>query len=235
MRDQRKNKRHQTITNVVFLLLCMLQGSCQKNIEAEPWFTYAKEYIEADTRMLQTATEETFAQSYDVRYKAELNLAKAAAPPISTLDILLRSKNGFYRKVALVTIIVKKISDDEVFSTVLAEYDLKDEFLTKFYSQHSFKNLSDTQIKKFEDRLVSVFSFESNEAVMISGMPTLIRLDPLKTKSLFVKYLRNGTTGLRRASNVYVNRMGDQFHSEVRKALEKGNAIDALKFLQKID
>ena len=207
--------------------------ACRQSPQMEPWFIHARRYIEADALMLQTATEATFSQNYDLRAKAESLLAKDTAPSISTLGALLRSADDLDRKVALVTIMATRNSASELFTAILERYQVKDDFFTKFYSQRCFQNLSDSQIATFQDKLVSIFTSENNEVVIASGMTTLIRLDRAKVKQLLISYLKTGTLGLRRIANLYVNKMGDGFYAEVEAALENDKAVGALKFLQK--
>ena len=159
---------------VMLFSLIFAAIACRQSPHVEPWLIDARSYIDADALMLQTATEATFSQNYDLRAKAESLLVKDTAPSISTLVALLRSTDDLDRKVALVTIMAARNSTSELFTTILARYHVKDDFFTKFYGQRCFQNLSDSQITTFQDKLVSIFASENNEVVIVSGMPTLI-------------------------------------------------------------
>jgi hypothetical protein len=224
-----------TIIGVLLSSTLLVPMACQQTPQMEPWFGYAKNYIEADAQMLREATQPTFSRNYELREKAKTLLEKAGAPSISTLDALLRSTNDLDRKAALVTIMVTKTNANELFATILARYKVKDDFFVKFYSQHCFENLSDSQIVTVEDRLVSILGSEEDELVITAGMPTLMRLDSAKSKSLLIKYMTTGSPGLRRTANSYINRRGKDFFEEIKAALEQDKAVDALKFLQKVN
>ena len=61
------------------------------------------------------------------------------------------------------------------------------------------------------------------------------RLTPSKIKPLFVKFLVNGSEGLRTSVYVYMLQVGNTFVDEVRNALERKDAHDALKFLDEVE
>ncbi|HKA59872.1 MAG TPA: hypothetical protein VKD28_14720 [Gemmatimonadales bacterium] len=224
-----------TIIDVLLLSILLVPIACQKAPQTEPWFGYAKNYIEADAQMLREATQPTFGQNYELREKAKTLLEKAGAPSTSTLDALLRSTNDLDRKAALVTIMATKTNANELFAAILDRYKVGDDFFVKFYSQHCFENLSDAQITALEDRLISILAAEEDEAVITAGMPTLMRLDSAKSKGLLIKYMKTGSPGLRRTANTYINRRGNGFFEEIKAALEQDKAVDALKFLQKVN
>jgi hypothetical protein len=221
------------VVGIALTSILIAASACQKRPQTEPWFIHARRYIEADAQMLRGATQVTFSQNYELREKARSLLQREGAPSLATLDTLLRSSDDLDRKAALVVIMVRKTSADELFTTIVSRAQPSDDFFVKFYRQHCLENLSNPQVATLTDQLTSMFAAENDEVIIIAGMPTVIRLDRAKARHLLVRYMKTGTPSLRRMTNIFINKAGDGLFEEIKAALEQDNAVDALKFLQR--
>jgi hypothetical protein len=194
--------------DTILILLCELfvlaviffpVNSCRNDTRNEPWFSLAQKYIEADATMLRNAAagKETAVEDTTVRDDFAAELQKMPAPPLSELEKLVRSEDLPSQKVALVNVMVREITETRLLESILDTYPSIDDRAGKFYALQAFKDLDDTQIKAFEDRIVRLLSTETDETAIIAALPTLIRLDHAKIKPLLTKYLQSGTPGFR--------------------------------------
>lgn len=210
---------------------------CNETLKDKLWYKHAEEYINADEIMIQNAIEkkETFLEDYDLRDAATLKLVNLSSPAISELEKLLKSKDAQDRKVALVNIMIKNIYSENLFKTILRGYDPNDDFFTRFYRYRCFKFLGRDKIRHFEDKFLNLLSLEDNGSIIISAMPTLIKIEPSKVIPLFVQYVKSSDRGLRLASYIYLKRMGEGYLNEVKSILEKENAVEALNFIKEAE
>jgi len=239
----KKIKKRKTITDVKILLaIAVILNfsaiiSCEKSTKDELWYVYAIEYIKADEIMVQHMIEkkETFPEDYDSRYKAESRLLNSPSPKETELEILLNSQNLLDRKVALVNIRTRHIYSENLFKTILKINDPKDAYLAKLYVYQSFNFLDTDKIKQYEDEFINMIYWESNEGLIISAMPTLLKMDRSKIVPLFVKFFEEGRRELRKTAYVYSKKMDDKFLKEIKSFLYQRNAIDALNFIKEAE
>lgn len=209
---------------LVFMIAFIFFGlnSCQKNVKNEPWFVLAKKYVEADDLMIRNEAEkrETALEDLAIRDNAASQLLKVPSPPIPKLDTLLHSDDPTARKVALVNIMLRNIGNNQLLQSILDTYQAEDDSFTRFYSLRCFYSLNDVQLNAFGDQLLQILSSEKDENAIITAMPTLIRLDPAKARSLFKKYLKDGSKGLRAAAIVHLKQMSADMFDEVHEELK---------------
>jgi len=220
---------------VIFIMLIFCNCvSCKQILNDKLWYKYAVEYIKADEIIIQHAIEkkETFLEDYNLRYKAETQLLNSSPPTLFELEQLLNSQNIIDKKVALVNIVKRHYYSYELFETILIQYDPNNDYFLKFYSYQCFNFLDKDKIKQFEDEVIRITTLENNEAIIISAMPTLAMIDSPKVVSLFVRFFKNGSLGLKRASYIYLKKMDEKYFKEVKKILVKENAIEALNFIK---
>lgn len=216
--------RHGIFLTTIFWLACT---SCLKDIKNEPWFYVAEKYVDADAAMLKNAAvgKETAFEDMALRDNFASELQKLPVPLISELEKLLRSEDLLSKKVALVNVMVRNITDTQLLGSILETYSSIGDRAGKFYALQTFKHLDDIQIKAFEDRLVNLLSTETDETAIIAALPTLIRLDRGKVKPLLIKYLQSGTAGFRATVIVSLKKMGedvpknvsDEVYNEIKK------------------
>ena len=223
---------------VLFLIPAFCNGVvCGEKFKDKLWYKHAEEYIKADQQMIQHAIEkkETFLEDYNLRYEAELKLINSPLPTALELEELLNSQDVLGKKVAIVNIMKKKIYSEILFKTILRQHDSNDDFFTKFYTYQCFKLLNKDKMKRFEDDFIKILSFEKNESLIITAMPTLLQVETSKVIPLFVRYFKNGTTELRRSSYIHLKKMGEQYLQEVKEILREQNAVEALVFIKQAE
>jgi thiaminase len=131
---------------------------------------------------------------------------------------------------------IKKINDDQLYQTILKSYNISDDFFLKYYSHVCLNNASDKQIAKMATHLLNIFSTETNETIIISGMQNLMRLEPQQIKPLFVKYFKTGTIGLRRAAYIYLkNEKDNKLLNEVIAVLKTDKSYEALQIINELE
>jgi hypothetical protein len=216
---------------LLFLLCCM---GCQSNKAA---LDYAKQYIEADELIVNPDYKNKFKECYELRSEAADNLIKAPTPPIAILDELVKSKDSLKRKKALVIIMVKKITDDQLFQNIVESYNVNDDdFFLKFYSQQCLRNASDKLMIKLSTKLINIFSKETEENIILEGMKNLVRLNPQLAKPLLIKYFESGSIDLRRAEYYYLTRNDDRkLYNDIIASLKKVHSNEALRVIKEIE
>lgn len=220
---------------LIFLLSNLL--SCQSKPNDQPWYRNAVEYIKADETAIRNAydNKQTGLEDLKLRDKIAADLLKSESPSINQLKELLASGNYIDRKVALVNIMLRHIYSEDLFKDITSLIAPMDIFWLKFYSLRCLGELKEDTLKQFEDDLVNIFRFETDQSLLVSAMPTIIRLDKSKTIPLFVRYFKDGPRGLRKAAYVYSKRMGEEYFCEVKAILEKDKAVDALIFIKETE
>ena len=224
--------------SLLVLLIVFCNTACQQEQkESKAWYKYADAYIKADEIMIQNLIEgkETFSKDYEARHQAESQLFNSPSPTMAELEQLLNSQRAIDRKVALVAIKVKHIYSEELFKTILKLNDPKDNYFIKSYSYQSFKFLDGDKVKQYEDELIKIISWETNEAFIIAAMPTLTQVGRTKSIPLFARFFKTGTDGLKRATYVYLKKIGNGYLDDVNALLKKENAVDALNFIEEAE
>jgi len=206
-------------------------------VKNQSWYTNAAEYIKADEVMIWNAykKKQTGLEDLKLRDKTAAELLKSQPPSIKQLKELLASGDYLDRKVALVNIMLRNIFSESLSKDIVSLNNPMDIFWVKFYSLNCFKELDQETIKRFEDDLIDIYYFETDQSILISAMPIIIRLDRSKTIPLFVKYFENGPEGLRKGAYVYTKKMGEEYFSEVKAILEKKKAVEALSFIKEAE
>jgi hypothetical protein len=225
-------------TSLIFLIFLLSNlFSCQSEVQNEPWYRKAVEYIESDEITIRNAYErkQTGLEDLKLRDKIVSELLKSQPPSINQLKELLASGNYLDRKVALVNIMLRHIYSENLSKDIVAFNNPVDIFWVKFYSLNCFKELDQDAIKRFEDDIINIYSFETDQSLLISAMPIIIRLDRSKTIPLFVKYFENGPEGLRKAAYVYAKKMGEEYFMQVKTILKEKKAVGALSFIKEAD
>jgi len=211
------------LASLIFLLLLLSNlASCQSKVmKNQPWYTNAAEYIKADEIMIWNAYEkkQTGLEDLKLRNKTTAELLKSQPPSIKQLKELLVSGDYLDRKVALVNIMWRNIYSEDLSRDIVALNNPMDIFWVKFYSLNCFKDPDQETIKRFEDDLIHIYYFETDQSILLSAMPIIIRLDRSKTIPLFVKYFENGPEGLRKGAYVYTKKMGEEYFREVKTIL----------------
>ena len=95
--------------------------------------------------------------------------------------------------------------------------------------------MKEKTIKRFEDDLINILYFETDQSLVVGAMPIIIRLERSKTIPLFVKYFKDGPEGLRKTAYVYSKKVGEEYFDEVKSILEKEKAVDALAFIKEAE
>jgi hypothetical protein len=178
--------------------------SCHKQTETIPWFALAQRYAEAHEAMLlnEALKKGTALQDFAERESAGEQLLKVPGPSKSEIGHLLQSNDSAARKVALVNVMLRNLDDDSIAAWIAESYNIGDDTHTKFFSVHCFAQLNDLKLQTLQNRLLEIFSEETDEVVIIAALPVLTRLDKSRTKPIFIRYLKNGTDGLRAATIV---------------------------------
>jgi hypothetical protein len=204
----------------IFLLVI---ASCQKQIETVAWFSLAQRYAEAHEAMLlnEANKKETALQDFAAREAAGEELLKVPGPSKSEIGHLLQSKDPAARKVALVNVMLRDIDDDSIAASIAESYNIKDDTHTKFFSVHCFAQLNDLKLQPLQNRLLQIFSEETDEVVIIAGLPVLTRLEKSRTKPIFMRYLKTGTDGLRAATIISLAEKQPDMLEDVRRDLER--------------
>lgn len=220
----------------LLLVFCRPIYSSDK-LQRNLWYGYAQAYIAADERMIENASKKkgSFFEDYNLRYNAELKLVEVSSPSVKVLKEMLNSKDSRQRKVALVTVMIKKIDNKKLFGVILKNYVEESDFFSKFYSLLCFKSLGPEELRGYESSLIHILSEEKDEGIVVTGLSLLIKLDPLKTKPLFVRYLKAEDKGLRRASYIIMSTQNRKLHDLVMKQLRKDKDNEALSFIRELE
>jgi hypothetical protein len=220
----------------LFFLLSNLI-SCQSKVKDQAWYRNAVEYIKADETIIRNAygKKQTGLEDLKLRDNIAAEVLKSEPPSISQLKKLLASGNYLDRKVALVNIMLRHIYSEDLFKDITSLIDPMNIFWVKFYSFRCLGELKEETIKRFEDNLINIFYFETDQSLLVSAMPTINRLERSKTIPLLVKYFRDGPEGLRKAAYVYSKKMGEEYFSEIKAILEEEKAVDALIFIKEAE
>jgi hypothetical protein len=189
------------------MLSIVLASSCQKADEPQLWRVLTMEYVKQDAALVQNEADKrnTALQDFAARSRAEKNLLAVAGPPNNVLENLLRSKEAEDRKLALVNVMLRKINQKDLLKTILETYRRNDDMFTKFYSIQCFKNLSQSELKIFENNFVGILRSETNEIAIVAAIPMLAKMDQSKVRPLFAEYVKTGSQGLRDVVRIYVN------------------------------
>ena len=223
---------------IVFLIFLLSNlTSCQSRVKDQAWYRNAVEYIKADETAIRNAYEnkQTGSEDLKLRDKIATELLKSEPPSIDQLKELLASGNYLDRKVALANIMLRHIYSEDLFKDITSLIDPMNIFWLKFYSFRCFGELKEETIKRFEDDLINIFYFETDQSLVVSAMPIIIRLERSKTIPLFVRYFKDGPEGLRKTAYVYSKRGGEKYFDEVKSILEKEKAVDALTFIKEAE
>jgi hypothetical protein len=222
--------------SLIVVLISVLTNliSCRSMPKDQPWYRNAVEYMKADETAIRNAVENKQSGLEDIalRDKIAADLLKSESPSIDQLKGLLASGNYIDRKVALVNIMFRHVYSEDLFKEITSLIAPMDIFLLKFYSLRCLEELRQDTLRQFEDDLVAIFYFETDQSLLVSAMPTIVRLERSKTIPLFVKYFKNGPEGLRRAAYIYAKRIGEEYFREVKATLERDKAVDALMFIR---
>jgi len=225
-------------TSLIFLIFLLSNlVSCQSEVQNQPWYRKAVEYIKSDDITIRNAYErkQTGLEDFKLRDKVASELLKSEPPSINQLKELLASGNYLDRKVALVNIMLRHIYSEDLFKDIMSLIDPMDIFWLKFYGFRCLGELKEETIKRLENDLINIFYFETDQSLLVSAMPIINHLEKSKTIPLFVKYFKDGPEGLRKAAYVYSKRMGEEYFGEVKGILEKEKAVDALIFIKEAE
>jgi len=173
-------------------------------MKKEPWFVIAEEYAKSHEIMLQNDREGkgTALQDLAVREDAGSQLLKVTSPSVSELVALLNSNDPIARKVALVNVMLREIKDTNVLEAISKTYRFEDDTYTKFFSVGCLAPLSAIQVQALDKRLLEIFASEKDQNIIIAALPVLTKLDPIKSRALFTRYLTTGTKALRASTIV---------------------------------
>ncbi len=223
---------------VIFLIFVLsIIISCQPKAKDQAWYKNAVEYIKANETIIRNAKDDkqTGLEDLELRNKIAAELLKSEPPSIEQLKELLASGNYLDKKVALVNIMLRRIYSKDLFKDITSLIEPMNVFWLKFYSLECFGELKEEALKSFEDDLINIFWFETNQSLLGSAMPIINRLQRSKTVPLFVRYFRDGSKGFRKVAYAYSKRMGEEYFREVKAGLEKEKAVDALMFIKEAE
>lgn len=218
---------------IIFLVLVVSLGfngkaQCNDNPKDAGWYRNAEEYIYCDDRLTQDLSKEekSFMENYEARYQAETDLLRSAAPSDAEICELLASSSILDRNVALVNIMARKMKyNQDIYTRIISLLKSENAFFTRFYSYHCLNLLDADKIRYFKDDLIDVFSFEENETLKIAGMPVLVKIDSPQIVPIFLKYLDQGSDGLRRSACVYLFKIDKKYLEENKTLLRKKTEI----------
>lgn len=225
-------------TSLIFLIFLLSNlVSCQSEVQNQPWYRKAVEYIKSDKITIRNAYErkQTGLEDLKLRNNIASDLLKTEPPSVNQLKELLASGNYLDRKVALVNMMVRHIHSEDLSKGIILLNNSMDIFFIKFYSINCLRELDQETLKRFEDDLIDIFYFETSPPILVSAMPIIIRLEKSKTIPLFVKYFKDGPEGIRKAAYVYSKKMGEEYFGEVKGILEKEKAVGALIFIREAE
>ena len=76
---------------------------------------------------------------------------------------------------------------------------------------------------------------EKYESHLITSLPTLLRLERDAVIPVLVKYFKEGTSGLKKATYATLRAKHDDYLREVKNILKRDGAKRALKYIDKLD
>jgi hypothetical protein len=214
---------------IILIMLIVLSGLnckavCDDNPNEKEWYKHAEGYVYLDEKLIEHVIKEkdSFKKDYHARYQAETSLLHVDAPSNADIVQLLMSSSMLDRKVALVNVMLRKIYySQDIYNRILSLLESENDPFTRFYCYHCFNLLDADKIEHYKDGLIDVFSNEEKEYLIIAGMPTLVKINSPRIVPIFLKYLDEGSEGLRRATCVYLHKLGKKYLEENKSLLEK--------------
>ncbi len=201
------------------------------------WFTYAREYVEKDRRLIDepNAARTMVLQYLDERDAAANKLVQL--PTLSTAELvkLVSSSDAKDRRVVLAAAMITGVNDISFVRTALKGYLKENDYLVKFYSHRMLAHLTNEQLKTVEADILRALESERVADALLEGIPNIIRLDRERARPLLVRYLKFGSPGLRRATVIHVVQMGIGYSTKVKVDLERQKAHEALMLLKEVE
>jgi hypothetical protein len=166
------------------------------------WREIGQKYVLADQKLLQLDQSKSggIPQQLELRDKLRADLDQVPPPTNDELASLLDSPDPLDRKTALVAAFVKHITSPSITKIIVNRYNDESDFLIRFYSQQALMNLSDDQVRSVQADILHMIRNEKYESHLITSLPTLLRLERDAVIPVLVKYFKEGTSGLKKAT-----------------------------------
>lgn len=220
----------------IFLIYILFVGQSFSNeiIDKQNWIYFSEKYVNLDKIVIYDASSgsKTFSEDYNNREKAKFDLINSEKPSSLDLKKYLISEDEHKRQIALANIFINNIYDKKLFDIIYKNYNSNINFITKYYISQTFKNLNNNNFKYHENDFILIISSESNESIIMSLMPNLLKTNKDKAIIFLTKFLKSKNIGIKRAAYVYSKKMDDTSFEEIQRLLEKDGEIEALEFIR---
>lgn len=221
----------------MFLFFCILfvdQALSREAIDKQDWIYFSEKYVNLDKIVINSASSgsKTFSDDYKNREKAKFNLINSEKPSSLDLEKFIKSNNECKIQIALANIMINNIYERKLFDIIYKNYNFNIDFITKHYISQTFENLDDNNFKFHEKYFISIISSESNESIIMSLMPNLLKTNKDKAIFFLTKFLKSKNIGIKRAAYVDSKKMDDTSFKEIQRLLEKEGEIEALEFIR---
>ena len=219
------------------IALPVLGGAGSGSAIEDNWLALAKQYVRADEKLLRLEQnkQKGILQQLDLRDDLRANLEHAPSPSIDQLTSLLRSLDPFDRKTALVVTFLRHITSLDLTKLVLNRYNDESDFFIRFYSHQVLMNLSDEQVRTVQADILRISRNEKYETILVTSLPTLLRLERDAVVPVLVGYFKKGSPGLKRATYATLRSSHDNYLEEIRSILKRDKAKGALAFIDRLD
>lgn len=221
----------------IFLFFCILfvgKALSKEAIDRQDWVYLSEKYVNLDKIVIHSASSgsKTFSDDYINREKAKFNLINSEKPSLLDLEKFINSEDECKRQIALANIMINNIYYRNLFDIIYKNYNFNINFITKYYISQTFENLDDNNFKFHENYFISIISSESNQSIVISLMPNLLKTNKDTAIFLLTKFLKSKNIGIKRAAYIYSKKMDDSSFKEIQRLLEKEGEIEALEFIR---
>lgn len=227
-----------SITTIVLVLAFpVLSVAGSGSAVEDKWRDLAKQYVKADEKLLQLEENklEGIPQQLDLRDDLRAELEHVPSPSIDQLASLLRSPDPFDRKTALVATFLKHLTSPDLTKAVLNRYNDENDYFIRFYSHQVLMNLSDEQVRTVQADILRISRSEKYETILVTSLPTLLRLERAAVVPLFVEYFKKGSPGLKRATYATLRSNHEDYLGDIRSILKRDKAKGALAFINELD
>jgi len=212
---------------ILFVIICIIVACTKEN---ELWKKYAKECILAEKALYSHSIIDKAAaiiMNYD-KDAAVMKLERTSPPTENELLSLLESNDPNDKKIALVTIDVKHIYSKQLYDVIINYLQPNQELWMRIYAYRCFRNLDDSRLGIYADKLLDAAENEKSPVIIARATDIFERLKSPRVVTLYVNYLADGSTRVKRFAYISLKyHMDEKFVEQVEKGLaDKGKNLN---------
>lgn len=224
-----------SVPSIIFVFILAGPVSCWADEMLPSWHEVARKFVEDTAQLIKEAntSNSNVLELLQTQEAAVKKLKSLPSPSVEELTRLIQSSRLEEREAALATAMILEFHESTLIKATLLNYEQEQGLLAKIYSQRVLGNIAQSQLKSVETQLFGILQNETEESIIIAGMPNVMRLDRQKRTAVFVQHMKNGSDGILRACTVALAKLGRPDLNAVKTRLKQLRAKKAVSFLDR--